>query len=319
VEGLDGEQRLTLQLENVTLRRALEEVAERVGASMAVTRDEVLLAGEAGAVSQEDTMQVSAKFVEMTPAALETLAAEDEFFAAFSLGSGENSSQANLFLSQERLAELVVMLQDREGVELLSAPRVITLIGQVAHININRILSYPQSFETVGEDSKLVPTGFKERTVGISLMINSDRDDQGIILEIQPQQTYVDGYIQYPEGIQVSSIPEVQDSETGKVYVPVFVDKGANTTARLEDDLHLAMGGLRGVTSTFAALQHNLAGQSDDKPAPAEQDAMAAGDQEQKILLVFVSAVFQEGQSAAGKEFPHNIKRRRILKPVPNQ
>jgi Flp pilus assembly secretin CpaC len=314
-DEFDRHQTLTLQLKDVSLRRAIQETAARVNAMVGVTGDKVVLVPHnTGQSGSQDTLQVSARFVEMTQSAIEELAAEDDFFTGFSLAkTAEEAEEASLVVGKERLEEIIKMLENHEGVDLLSAPRVVTLVGQPATINITRELSYPDSIKAVGETTQLVPTEFERRNVGITMSVGSERHENGEIhLRIVPEQTYVTGYIQYPEGVQVAEYPADESARDGKVFVPIFANKTINTSAKLKDELHMAMGGLRGVSTTFAAIQGDLAQKGYGPKHPKVLGAEALKDVEEKVLLVFVSIEFQGAEPSSDSD---QTRRRRVIRP----
>ena len=115
--------------------------------------------------------------------------------------------------------EVLRALSQKSGSDLLSAPKVTVLSGDLATITVAQELRYPQRYSDiepeVGSGSSLTggqsggsagvaiaagtPQDFTVRNVGVELSVTPrvEEDDYSITLDLHPQVTEFDGFVEY--------------------------------------------------------------------------------------------------------------------------
>lgn len=156
---------------------------------------------------------------------------------------------------------VVRALSQRQGTDLLSAPRVTVLSGNPANITVAQEMRYPQSF---GQSQSQVGTGsasgggsagvaitagtpqeFTARNVGVELKVTPtvEEDDYSISLELNPKVTEFDGFVEYGgPSIAISNGTTV--TVPSGFYQPIFSVRDISTRVTLWDGATLVMGGL---------------------------------------------------------------------------
>lgn len=156
-------------------------------------------------------------------------------------------------------------LSQRNGSDLLSAPKITVLSGDTATITVAQELRYPQSYgeiqsevgatsgggATGGSGSAGVtitagtPQDFTSRNVGVELSVTPtvDDDNYSITLALNPRVTEFEGYVEYGG----SSVAVTQGSTVtvpSGFFQPIFATREIQTRVTVWDGATLVMGGL---------------------------------------------------------------------------
>ena len=160
---------------------------------------------------------------------------------------------------------VVRALAQKNGSDLLSAPRVTVLSGSQAVITVAQEMRYPQAF---GEIQSQVGTGrtttdeggggsagvtitsgtpqdFTTRNVGVELRVTPtvEEDGQSISLELNPRVTEFEGFIEYGgPSIAISGGRTV--TVPPGFFQPIFSVREVSTRVTLWDGATIVMGGL---------------------------------------------------------------------------
>jgi general secretion pathway protein D len=155
-------------------------------------------------------------------------------------------------------------LSQKTGSDLLSAPKVTVLSGDLATITVAQELRYPQRYSDiepeVGSGSSLAggsggsagvviaagtPQDFTVRNVGVELSVTPrvEDDDYSITLDLHPMVTEFDGFVEYGgPSIAISSGRQV--SVPSGFYQPIFSVREVKTRVTIWDGATVVMGGL---------------------------------------------------------------------------
>jgi general secretion pathway protein D len=160
------------------------------------------------------------------------------------------------------VAAMIRALSQKEGSDLLSAPKVTVLSGNPANIVVAQELRYPQSY---GETQSTVSSGnsggsaialtagtpqeFTMRNIGVELKVTPtvEEDDYSISLDLNPKVTEFDGFVEYG-GMSVALTSS--DDQSSQVlipsgfYQPIFSTREITTKVTVWDGATLVMGGL---------------------------------------------------------------------------
>ncbi|MGA2445831.1 MAG: hypothetical protein ABSG50_10440 [Opitutaceae bacterium] len=159
---------------------------------------------------------------------------------------------------------VVRALAQKNGSDLLSAPRVTVLSGSEALITVAQEMRYPQSFgeiqsqvgsgRTTGDGSSGsagvaitagTPKEFTTRNVGVELRVvpTVEEDDFSISLELNPKVTEFEGFIEYGgPSIAISGGRTV--TVPPGFYQPIFSVREVSTRVTIWDGATIIMGGL---------------------------------------------------------------------------
>lgn len=156
---------------------------------------------------------------------------------------------------------VVRALAQKQGTDLLSAPKVTVLSGSAATITVAQELRYPRSF---GQTQSQVGTGnasgggsagvaitagtpqdFATRNVGVELKVTPtvEEDDYSISLDLNPKVTEFDGFIEYG-GPSVAISQGSTVTVPSGFYQPIFSVRDISTKVTIWDGATLIMGGL---------------------------------------------------------------------------
>lgn len=156
---------------------------------------------------------------------------------------------------------VVRALSQKQGTDLLSAPKVTVLSGNPATITVAQELRYPQSF---GQTQSQVGTGnasgggsagvaitagtpqeFATRNVGVELKVTPtvEEDDYSISLDLNPKVTEFDGFVEYG-GPSVAISGSTTVNVPSGFYQPIFSVRDISTKVTIWDGATLIMGGL---------------------------------------------------------------------------
>ncbi|NBR58426.1 MAG: hypothetical protein EBT89_04590 [Opitutaceae bacterium] len=156
---------------------------------------------------------------------------------------------------------VVRALSQKAGTELLSAPKLTVLSGNLATITVAQELRYPQSFgqvqSQVGTGSASgggsagvaitagTPQEFTTRNVGVELKVTPtvEEDDYSISLDLNPKVTEFEGFVEYGgQSIAISGGTTV--TVPSGFFQPIFGVREMSTKVTIWDGATLVMGGL---------------------------------------------------------------------------
>jgi len=178
------------------------------------------------------------------------------------LGVGSNAL-ANIMgvIGEFDVNAIVRALAQKQGTDLLSAPKVTVLSGNPATMTVAQELRYPQSF---GQTQSQVGTGsasgggsagvtitagtpqeFTTRNVGVELKVTPtvEEDDYSISLDLNPRVTEFDGFVEYG-GPSVAVSGSTTVTVPSGFYQPIFSVRDISTKVTIWDGATLIMGGL---------------------------------------------------------------------------
>lgn len=168
-------------------------------------------------------------------------------------------------------------LNQKKGVDLMSAPSVTTKSGQRATVEVIREFIYPTEFEppeipqdfgtlgtatgitTLGTTSGVssfpvtptTPTAFEMRPVGVRMEVEPTVGSDGytIDLNLAPEVTEFEGFINYGSPISTGATDALGNPTTvvlteNKIEQPVFSSRKLTTSVTVWDGQTVAMGGL---------------------------------------------------------------------------
>ena len=173
-------------------------------------------------------------------------------------------------------------LNQKKGVDLLSAPRVTTKSGQRAVIEIVREFRYPTQFDppkipdSVGSNfggngstfdplgnlisggstgsfpvTPTTPTGFETRNTGVTLEVEPVVGPDGVTIDLNlvPQVVEFEGFINYGSPIQTTSttalgIPVTSVITPNVINQPIFNSRKVTTSVSVWDGQTVVLGGL---------------------------------------------------------------------------
>jgi general secretion pathway protein D len=216
-----------------------------------------------GAVSQ--TIDETGKIVTSGNSILETLpilnnAPQLPGAANLAAGAGALASITGI-IGEFDVNAVVRALAQRQGTDLLSAPRVTVLSGNSATITVAQEMRYPQSF---GQTQSQVGTGsasgggsagvaitagtpqeFTARNVGVELKVapTVEDDDYSISLDLNPKVTEFDGFVEFG-GPSIAISGSTTVTVPSGFYQPIFSVRDISTRVTLWDGATLVMGGL---------------------------------------------------------------------------
>lgn len=195
---------------------------------------------------------------------------EDSLFPPQIPGENAVSSSTNPLgvftgtLGEFDVTSMLRALSQKSASDLLSAPKVTVLSGDLATITVAQELRYPQRYSDiepeVGSGSSLTggsggsagvviaagtPQDFTVRNVGVELTVTPrvEEDDYSITLDLYPKVTEFDGFVEYGgPSLAISS------GRTVKVpsgfYQPIFSVREVKTRVTIWDGATVVMGGL---------------------------------------------------------------------------
>jgi len=158
---------------------------------------------------------------------------------------------------------LLTALESTIGTDLMSAPKVTLINGQKSKIRVVREFYYPEEYEApevelssnagggVGLSRVTVtpsnPTDFVSRDIGVTLDVKANATpDRRIDLELQPEVTEFQGFINYGETIFSSTsgaAPPVVAVTTADNLKPVFSTRKVETKLQVIDGQTVVMAG----------------------------------------------------------------------------
>ena len=165
-------------------------------------------------------------------------------------------------LSGAQYSVLMQAMDQKKGVDLLSAPSVTTKSGQKAIIEVVREFIYPDTFTppqiptTTGSGYSPVtpttPSSFAKRNTGVTLDVNPtvSADLSTIEMEIEPQVVEFEGFINYGSPIYeigqvlLGTLPTPVMVTENVINQPIFSTRHVKTTVNIWDGQTVVLGGL---------------------------------------------------------------------------
>lgn len=149
-------------------------------------------------------------------------------------------------------------LAQREGSDLLSAPRVTVLSGKTAEITVAQELRYPRAYSDIDSavstgslDSGAgvsitagTPRDFEVRNIGVEMRVTPTvEDDNSISLVLEPTVTEFDGFVEYGgPSVAVSGTTTV--NVPSGFFQPIFSVRKISTEVTIWNGATVVMGGL---------------------------------------------------------------------------
>jgi general secretion pathway protein D len=143
-------------------------------------------------------------------------------------------------------------LNQKKGIDVLSAPKVTTKSGSSAKVEIVREFRYPQEYDppqipqTTGSGTQPVtpatPTSFQMKPIGVTLEVEPTvgSDNYTIDLRLLPNVTEFEGFINYGSPILNQGVVVTPNI----INYPVFSQRKVETSVSVYDGATVALGGL---------------------------------------------------------------------------
>ncbi len=200
---------------------------------------------------------------------------------------------------------IVRALAQKQGSDLLSAPKVTVLSGNPATMTVAQELRYPQSFgqtqSQVGTTSGAfgggsagvtitagTPQDFTTRNIGVELRVTPtvEDDDYSISLDLNPRVTEFDGFVEYG-GPSVAVSGSTTVTVPSGFYQPIFSVRDISTKVTIWDGATLIMGGL---TREEVKMVNDKVPVLGDLPVLGRMFRSRGESSQKRNLLIFVTA-----------------------------
>lgn len=154
-----------------------------------------------------------------------------------------------------KLRGIITALQQEDGTELLSSPRLTVLSGATASITVAQEMRYPQSYDRVNTDvgsgsssgsilTAPTPLDFTTRNIGVQMQVTPYVEDDGsITLILAPEVTQFERFIDYGGQSVVVNGGTTQQVPSG-FFQPVFSVRKLTTEVNIPSGSTLLLGGL---------------------------------------------------------------------------
>lgn len=157
-------------------------------------------------------------------------------------------------LTDPNFQVVIRALDQKKGVDLLTAPRVTTKSGSAALVEIIREFRYPIEFDppqlpegnaTSNLATPTTPTAFEMRPVGVTLNVlpTVGSDNYTIELELEPIVTEFEGFINYGSPINDPHNPGSTITDN-TINQPIFSTRRVKTAVTIWDGQTVVLGGL---------------------------------------------------------------------------
>jgi general secretion pathway protein D len=215
----------------------------------------------------------------LTPNSIDTLLEQNTGTGAGLLGPAPAIFGISGIFTNPQFQVLIRALDQKKGVDLLSAPSVTTKSGQRANIKISRRFSYPTQFDppqiptttTTGESGGIIinplnippptvtpafPSSFTQRDIGILLEVEPTigSDSYTIDLNLTPEVVEFDGFVNYGSPITTvgwgpsigtpAITPRAIVLTDNPIRQPIFSSRKVTTSVTIWDGQTVALGGL---------------------------------------------------------------------------
>ncbi|MDA1204587.1 MAG: type II and III secretion system protein [Verrucomicrobia bacterium] len=201
-------------------------------------------------------------------------------------------------------------LNQKKGIDVLSAPKVTTKSGSSATVEVIREFRYPSEYEppqvpqTTGSGTQPItpatPTSFDMRKVGVSLEVEPTvgSDNYTIDLRLLPEVTEFEGFINYGSPILNRGVVVTENV----INYPVFSERKVETSVSIYDGQTVVLGGL---------MREDVQKVNDKTPLLGDipmAGALFRSQSDQHIkrnLVIFVTATLIDpaGQALAAEQF----------------
>ena len=201
-------------------------------------------------------------------------------------------------------------LNQKKGIDVLSAPKVTTKSGSSATVEVIREFRYPSEYEppqvpqTTGSGTQPItpatPTSFEMRPVGVRLEVEPTvgSDNYTIDLRLVPEVTEFEGFINYGSPILNRGVVVTQNV----INYPVFSERKVETSVSIYDGQTVVLGGL---------MREDVQKVNDKTPLLGDipmAGALFRSQSDQHIkrnLVIFVTATLIDpaGQPLAAEQF----------------
>lgn len=222
------------------------------------------------------------------------------------LGAGTAPlAQISGFIGEFDVSATVRALSQKQGSDLLSAPKVTVLSGHPASITVARQLRYPRQYGQIqsqvgqsggGENSSSAgvtitagtPQDFTTENVGVELAVKPtvEEDARSITLDLHPVVTEFEGFVEYGGPSLAVSGGKTVTIPSG-FYQPIFSRRAVSTRVTLWDGATLVMGGLTREETKKVRDKVPLLG---DLPAVGRLFRSSGEGATKRNLLIFVTA-----------------------------
>ncbi len=222
------------------------------------------------------------------------------------LGAGTTPlAQISGFIGEFDVSATVRALSQKQGSDLLSAPKVTVLSGHPASITVARQLRYPRQYGQIqsqvgqsggGENSSSAgvtitagtPQDFTTENVGVELAVTPtvEEDARSITLDLHPVVTEFEGFVEYGGPSLAVSGGKTVTIPSG-FYQPIFSRRSVSTRVTLWDGATLVMGGLTREETKKVNDKVPLLG---DLPAVGRLFRSSGEGATKRNLLIFVTA-----------------------------
>jgi general secretion pathway protein D len=221
------------------------------------------------------------------------------------LGAGTSPlAEISGFIGEFDVSATVRALSQKQGSDLLSAPKVTVLSGHSASITVARQLRYPRQYgqiqsqvgQTGGENSGSAgvtitagtPQDFTTENVGVELEVTPtvEEDARSITLDLHPVVTEFEGFVEYGGPSLAVSGGKTVTIPSG-FYQPIFSRRSVSTHVTLWDGATLVMGGLTREETKKVNDKVPLLG---DLPAVGRLFRSSGEGATKRNLLIFVTA-----------------------------
>jgi general secretion pathway protein D len=237
--------------------------------------------------------------------------------------------------SEPQFQLLIRGLNQKKGIDLMSAPKVTTKSGLKAVVKITQEFIYPKQYDPPQIPQSVTNTGtpptvtpsfprdFTMQNLGVVLEVKPTigSDGKTIGLELDPRVVNFDGFINYGSPINsvgytttlqsgiLTQTPVLQTLTTNTINQPVFSTREVTTSVSVWDGETVSLGGL--ITENVVKAQDKV---------PILGDIPLAGrlfrsDNDQKIkenLIIFVTPRIINADGQTGKE----TEEAEIVKPL---
>jgi len=220
-------------------------------------------------------------------------------------------------LTDPQFQVVVRALNQKKGVDLMSAPSVTTKSGVRAKIEVIREFLYPTEFnppqipQTVGAQrgaggagggggggsfpvTPTTPTAFQMKPIGVTMEVDPTvgSDSNTIDLTMSPEVNEFEGFVNYGSPIQTSSTDALGNPTTivlteNRIPQPIFSTRKLSTSVTVWDGQTVAMGGLIREDVQNVEDKVPLLG---DLPYVGRLFQSKAEDHFKRNLMVFVTA-----------------------------
>lgn len=213
-------------------------------------------------------------------------------------------AQISGFIGEFDVNATIRALSQKQGSDLLSAPRITVLSGHPASITVAQQLRYPRQFGQIqsqvgqsgGSDSGSAgvtitagtPQDFTTENVGVELQVTPtvEEDEHSITLDLHPVVTEFEGFVEYGGSSLAVASGRTVTIPSG-FYQPIFSRREVITRVTLWDGATLVMGGLTREETRKVNDKVPLLG---DLPAVGRLFRSSGEGAAKRNLLIFVTA-----------------------------